>query len=68
MDDSGALRPGDWWSREFSRVLPPGQFPIVDIPISHPIMHSVYDVKEFLQVGQYRLLEAKRWEDVRTRP
>jgi hypothetical protein len=31
-------------------VLPPGEFPITDIPISHPIMHSVYDVKEFLQV------------------
>jgi hypothetical protein len=32
-------------------VLPPGEYPIIDIPISHPIMHSVYDVKDFLQVS-----------------
>jgi hypothetical protein len=39
------------WANEFSRVLPPGQFPIFDIPISHPIMHTVYDVDAFLQVS-----------------
>jgi len=39
------------WAREFSRVLPPGEFPIFDIPISHPIMHMVYDVDAFLQVS-----------------
>ena len=39
------------WAREFSRVLPPGEFPIFDIPISHPIMHTVYDVDRFLQVS-----------------
>ncbi len=38
------------WSREISRVLPPGQFPMFDIPLSHPIMQTMYDVKDFLQV------------------
>ena len=38
------------WANEISRVLPPAQFPIFDIPISHQIMHTVYDVTDFLQV------------------
>jgi hypothetical protein len=38
------------WAREISRVLPPSEYPIFDIPITHPIMHTLYDVKEVLQV------------------
>jgi hypothetical protein len=51
VDDFWGTPAWTWWAREFSRVLPPGQYPIVDIPISHQIMHSVYDVKDFLQVS-----------------
>jgi hypothetical protein len=51
VDDFWGTPAWNWWTREFSRVLPPGEFPITDIPISHPIMHSVYDVNEFLQVA-----------------
>jgi hypothetical protein len=39
------------WAREIARVLPPDEFPIFDIPLSHPIMHTVYEVKDFLQVS-----------------
>jgi hypothetical protein len=39
------------WVAELSRVLPPGQYPIFDLPLTHPIMHSVYDVPGFLQVS-----------------
>ncbi len=39
------------WAREIARVLPPSEFPIFDIPLSHPIMHTVYEVKDFLQVS-----------------
>jgi hypothetical protein len=38
------------WEREISRVLPPGQYPIFDIPLTHQVMHQVYDVTDFLQV------------------
>ena len=50
-DDFWGTSAWTWWVNELSRVLPPGEFPIADIPISHPIMHSVYDVKDFLQVS-----------------
>jgi hypothetical protein len=35
---------------ELARVLPPSQFPIIDITADHPIMHTLYDVKEVPQV------------------
>jgi hypothetical protein len=38
------------WANEVGRVLPPNDYRIVDIPVSHPIMHSLYDVKEIPQV------------------
>jgi hypothetical protein len=36
--------------RELARILPPGEFPLVPIPNTHPIMHTLYDVKEIPQV------------------
>jgi hypothetical protein len=38
------------WEREISRVLPPHEYPIFDLELSHPIMHMLYDVPDFLQV------------------
>jgi hypothetical protein len=34
--------------------LPPGRYPIVDIPPDHPIMHTLYDVKAVEQVSNIR--------------
>jgi hypothetical protein len=39
------------WVQEIARVLPPNEFPMVDIPMTHPIMHTLYDVKEIPQVS-----------------
>jgi len=51
VDDFWGTTAWTWWVNEISRVLPPGEYPIIDIPRSHAIMHSVYDVKDFLQVS-----------------
>jgi hypothetical protein len=37
------------WVEQISRVLPPKEFPIFDVPLDHPIMHSLYEVKHYLQ-------------------
>lgn len=50
VDDFWGSSAWDWWAREIGGVLPPGEFPIVDIPDTHPIMHALYDVKEIPQV------------------
>lgn len=50
VDDFWGTSAWDQWVFEIGRVLPPGEFPIFDIPADHPIMHSLYDVKEVPQV------------------
>jgi hypothetical protein len=50
VDDSWGSYAWTMWVREIRRILPPGEFPIFDIPPDHAIMHTLYDVKEIPQV------------------
>jgi hypothetical protein len=50
VDDYWGNEAWDSWVNQIARVLPAGEFPIFDIPDTHPIMHSLYDVKEVPQV------------------
>jgi Domain of unknown function (DUF4159) len=50
VDDFWGTAAWNVWVRQIGRILPPDEFPIVDIPADHPIMHSLYDVKEIPQV------------------
>jgi hypothetical protein len=38
------------WAAQLARVLPPGEYPIVDIPADHPIMKSMFEIREVPQV------------------
>jgi hypothetical protein len=49
-DDSWGSRSWQNWVYQISRVLPPGEFPMFDIPADHAIMRSLYDVREIPQV------------------
>ena len=49
-DDSWGTANWFTWVKQLARVLPPGEFPIVDIPMTHPIMRMLYQVKEVPQV------------------
>ena len=51
VDDFWGTEAWEQWAAEIGRVLPPSQYPIVDIPLDHPIMHALYDVKEVEQVS-----------------
>jgi hypothetical protein len=50
VDDSWGSYAWTMWVREIQRIFPPGEFPIFDIPPTHPIMHTLYNVKEIPQV------------------
>jgi hypothetical protein len=50
VDDFWGTNAWDRWIGEVARVLPPYQYPIVDIPVDHQIMHMLYDVKQMPQV------------------
>jgi uncharacterized protein DUF4159 len=43
------------WEEQIARVLPRSEFPIFDIPETHPIMRTLYDVKEVPQVCAIQL-------------
>ncbi len=51
VDDFWGTPAWDQWTGEIARVLPPGQYPIFDIPVDHAIMHTLYDVKAIEQVS-----------------
>ncbi len=38
------------WTEQISLVLPPGDYPIFDIPLDHPIFRVLYDVKHVPQI------------------
>jgi len=50
VDDFWGSEAWAQWVDEISRVLPPGEFPIVDVASSHPIMHTLYEVMEVPQI------------------
>ena len=50
VDDSWGSRAWNNWVEQIGRVLPPGEYPLVDIERSHPIMRTLYDVPGIPQV------------------
>jgi len=50
VDDFWGTLAWEQWASEIGRVLPPHKYPIIDIPRDHPILHTLYDVKEVPQV------------------
>jgi hypothetical protein len=38
------------WANEIAKALPPGQYPIVDLPLDHQIFHALYDVRHVPQI------------------
>ena len=67
VDDFWGTIAWQQWAAEIGRVLPPGEFPIFDIPPGHPILHSLYDVKAVPQVSAINFWQTKRRQHVRAR-
>lgn len=59
LEKGGFVTVDDYWGtlaweqfeEQIGRVLPPSHYPIVDLPIDHPILHTLYDVKYVEQVS-----------------
>jgi hypothetical protein len=49
-DDFWGSYAWDIWAREIGKVLPPSEFPIVDVPLTHPIFHQQFEVKRVIQI------------------
>ncbi len=49
-DDSWGSRQWAQWVAQIGRVFPPAEFPIVDIPLDHPLYSSQFEVTEIPQI------------------
>lgn len=54
VDDFWGTAAWDQWSSELSRVLPPAEFPIIDLPLDHPLFKAHYNIWEIPQIANIR--------------
>jgi hypothetical protein len=38
------------WVNEIRKALPSGDFPLADVPLDHPLFHTLYDIREIAQI------------------
>ena len=50
VDDFWGEAAWDHWAREIGKVLPPNEYPIVDVPLDHEIFGVLYQVTELPQI------------------
>jgi hypothetical protein len=50
VDDYWGTSAWSNWVSQFARVLPPSEYPIQDIPLTHPILKTMFEVKEMPQI------------------
>jgi hypothetical protein len=50
VDDFWGPWAWDSWEREIAKVLPPGQFPIADVPPAHPLFRTLFEVARLPQI------------------
>jgi len=46
VDDFWGTRAWEIWASEIAKVLPPEQYPIVDLPPDHPLFHTMSDLPD----------------------
>ena len=47
VDDFWGSDAWEQWSSEMARVLPPSDYPIVDLSVDHPVFHSMFEITQF---------------------
>ena len=38
------------WAGEIGKAFPPSRYPIIDLPLGHPLFHVLYDIRHFAQI------------------
>jgi hypothetical protein len=49
-DDFWGSYAWEHWAGELSKVLPPGEYPITELPRSHPLFHGQFEISRVLQI------------------
>lgn len=51
VDDFWGTPAWNQWSSEIARVLPPSEYPIIDLPLDHPLFRALYTIWEVPQIA-----------------
>ena len=54
VDDFWGSAAWNQWEAEISRVLPPGEYPIIDLPLEHPLFQAHFNIWEVPQITNIR--------------
>ena len=50
-DDFWGTYAWDWWAAQMAKVLPPSEYPWIDLTPEHPLFRAQFDVKETPQIS-----------------
>ena len=50
-DDFWGTEAWEWWAAQFSKVLPPAEYPIIDLQSNHPLFSSQFMIKKVPQIA-----------------
>ena len=50
-DDFWGSYAWDWWAAQIARVLPPADYPWLDLPPDHPLFHAQFEVRQTPQIA-----------------
>ncbi len=70
-DDFWGSYAWDWWVAQFSKVLPPSEYPIIDLPPNHPLFSAQFQITKVPQIasiGHWARLVVVRLSASRTAP
>jgi hypothetical protein len=59
-DDFWGSHAWSWWSAQIAQALAPTEYPIVDVPLNHPMFHTLYDIAAIPQIPNIGLWLAAR--------
>jgi hypothetical protein len=62
VDDFWGSYAWDQWVSEISRVLPPAEYPITDVPVTHALMKAQYEIKELPQIPSIQAWRGNPYE------
>lgn len=49
-DDFWGSYAWDWWAGQIGKAMPPAEYPIFDVPLDHPIFHTLFNVSSIPQI------------------
>ena len=50
VDDFWGEYAWNWWVGQLRKALPAAEFPIFDLPLDHPLLHTQFEVKKVAQI------------------